>query len=99
MKSADRGAQTFLYAAMEAQWGRGEGGYFLKECRRVEWARKDIDDEDLQKKLWASSEKTIELLEKEGAKRRALEKKEKEKSEAKTTAKANNGDAKQRKGK
>jgi NAD(P)-dependent dehydrogenase (short-subunit alcohol dehydrogenase family) len=105
LKSADRGAQTFLYAAMEAQWGRGEGGYFLKECRRVEWARTDINDEDLQKKLWASSEKTIELLEKEGAKRRALEKKEKEKSEAKTaakaktTAKATNGDAKQRKGK
>jgi NAD(P)-dependent dehydrogenase (short-subunit alcohol dehydrogenase family) len=102
LKSADQGAQTFLYAAMEADWGRGEGGYFLKECRKVGWSRRDIDDEDLQKKLWASSEKTIELLEKEGAKRRAIEKKEnekKEKKEAKSTAKEANGEAKQRKGK
>ncbi|KAJ4359039.1 hypothetical protein N0V95_002501 [Ascochyta clinopodiicola] len=102
LKSADQGAQTILYAVMEAEWGRGEGGYFLKECRKVNYARRDIDDEDLQKKLWSSSEKTIELLEKEGAKRRALEKKEKEKAdkkEAKSTAKEENGEAKQRKGK
>ncbi|EMD91568.1 hypothetical protein COCC4DRAFT_37369 [Bipolaris maydis ATCC 48331] len=94
LKSADQGAQTFLYAAMEAQWGRGEGAYFLKECRRSIWTRKDIDDELLQKKLWESSEKTIEILEKESAKRRAAEKKQKEKAEGKTAAKAANGQAK-----
>lgn len=99
LKSGDQGAQTFLYAAMEAQWGRGEGGYFLKECRRVNWTRKEIEDEDLQKRLWESSEKTIEVLEKESAKRRAVEKKEKEKSEGKSTAKEGNGEAKQRRGK
>ncbi|KAI4687843.1 uncharacterized protein J4E88_003436 [Alternaria novae-zelandiae] len=97
LKSPDQGAQTFLYAAMEAQWGRGEGAYFLKECRRKIWSRKEIDDELLQKKLWESSEKTIEILEKESAKKRAAEKKQKEKSEGKSTAKAANGDAKQRK--
>jgi len=97
LKSPDQGAQTFLYAAMEAQWGRGEGAYFLKECRRKIWTRKEIDDELLQKKLWESSEKTIEILEKESAKKRAAEKKQKEKSEGKSTAKATNGDAKQRK--
>ncbi|KAI8936377.1 hypothetical protein NX059_006790 [Plenodomus lindquistii] len=96
LKSGDAGAQTFLYAAMEQQWGRGEGKYFLKECRQVKWSRSEIDDEDLQKKLWESSEKTIELLEKESAKRRAVEKKEKEKSEAKSTAKEANGTAKPR---
>jgi hypothetical protein len=102
LKSADQGAQTFLYAVMEAEWSRGEGPYFLKECRKVSWTRRDIDDEDLQKKLWASSEKTIELLEKEGARRRAIEKKENEKAEkkeAKSTAKEANGEAKLRKGK
>jgi len=97
LKSPDQGAQTFLYAAMEAQWGRGEGAYFLKECRRKIWTRKEIDDELLQKKLWESSEKTIEILEKESAKKRAAEKKQKEKSEGKSTAKAPSGDAKQRK--
>ncbi|KAF2995849.1 hypothetical protein E8E13_003105 [Curvularia kusanoi] len=106
LKSSDQGAQTFLHAVMEAEWGRGEGGYFLKECRKVGWTRAEINDEDLQKKLWSSSEKTIELLEKEGAKRRAVEKKESEKAEkneaktaAKSTAKEANGETKQRKGK
>lgn len=99
LKSGDQGAQTFLYAAMEAQWGRGEGGYFLKECRKMTWSRKEIDDEDLQKKLWESSSKTIEVLEKESARQRALEKKDKEKAEAKSTAKESNGGAKQRKAK
>jgi len=99
LKSADQGAQTFLHAVMEEEWGRGEGGYFLKECRKVGWSRPEINDEDLQKKLWSSSEKTIELLEKEGAKRRAIEKKQNEKAEkkeAKTTAKEANTEAKQR---
>ncbi|KAJ4380742.1 hypothetical protein N0V86_004103 [Didymella sp. IMI 355093] len=102
LKSADQGAQTFLHAVMEEQWGRGEGGYFLKECRKVGWSRTEINDEELQQKLWSSSEKTIELLEKEGAKRRAAEKKENEKAEkkeAKTTAKEASSEAKQRRGK
>ncbi|KAF2833253.1 NAD(P)-binding protein [Ophiobolus disseminans] len=99
LKSGDQGAQTFLYAAMEAQWGRGDGGYFLKECRKVSWSRKEIDDEVLQKQLWESSSKTIEILEKEGAKKRASEKKEKEKAEGKSTAKESNSEATQRKAK
>ena len=98
LKSGDQGAQTFLYAAMEAQWGRGEGSYFLKECRRSHWTRKEIEDEELQQKLWQSSEKTIEVLEKAGAKRRAAEKKEKEKTEGKSSAKEANGEARNRKG-
>jgi NAD(P)-dependent dehydrogenase (short-subunit alcohol dehydrogenase family) len=96
LKSSDQGAQTFLYAAMEANWGRGEGNYFLKECRRADWTRKEIEDEVLQKKLWEDSEKTIEVLEKESAKRRAVEKKQKEKAEKKT---ASNGESAPKAGK
>lgn len=96
LKSGDAGAQTFLYAAMEAQWGRGAGNYFLKECRKVKWSRPEIDDEDLQKKLWENSEKMIELLEKESAKRRAMEKKVKDKGEGTSTAKEASETAKSR---
>lgn len=95
LKSADQGAQTFLYAAMEAQYGRGEGGYFLKECRKMEFLRPEVEDEDAQKRLWEVSEETIKALEKEGAKKRAAEKK----AEGKTTSKDENGAAKQRKAK
>jgi len=71
LKSPVQGAQTFLYAAMEAEFGHGEGGRFLKECQDHKLYRSEINDEDVQKKLWGMSEKAIEALEKEGAKRRA----------------------------
>ncbi|KAF2869818.1 hypothetical protein BDV95DRAFT_88309 [Massariosphaeria phaeospora] len=103
LKSADQGAQTFLYAAMEAQYGRGEGGMFLKECRQVKFLRPEIEDEQVQKKLWGISEETIQALEKESAKRRANEKKKPENgkanAEGKPKAKEANGAAKQRKAK
>jgi hypothetical protein len=88
LKSPDQGAQTFLYAAMEAQYGRGEGGKFLKECREIRFIRPEIEDEVVQKKLWEMSDNTIQALEKEGAIRRAKEKKEreKEKAEVKSTS-------------
>lgn len=104
LKSADQGAQTFLYAAMEAQYGRGEGGWFLKECRQMGILKPEVKDEALQKKLWELSEETVKALEQEGAKRRAAEKQkegaaEEKKGGAKTSATKENGAAKQRKGK
>ncbi|KAJ4354570.1 uncharacterized protein N0V89_006307 [Didymosphaeria variabile] len=108
LKSSDQGAQTFLYAAMEAQYGRGEGGWFLKECRQMGILKDEVKDETLQKKLWEVSEESIKVLEQEGAKRRAAEKKSEpkakengaeKKAETKTTATKENGAAKQRKGK
>jgi NAD(P)-dependent dehydrogenase (short-subunit alcohol dehydrogenase family) len=81
LKSPDQGAQTFLYAAMEAQYGKGEGGKFLKECREIKFMRSEIEDDVAQKKLWEMSDNTIQALEKEGAMRRA-----KEKAEAKSTS-------------
>ena len=78
LKSPLQGAQTFLRATMEAELGRGVGGRYLKECREVDFLRKDIRDSDSAKALWGFSEKQIEALEKEGAMTRATAKKEKE---------------------
>ncbi|KAF2704520.1 oxidoreductase-like protein [Pleomassaria siparia CBS 279.74] len=83
LKSSDQGAQTFLYAAMEEQYGRGEGGQFLKECRKYKFLRPEIEDEAIQKRLWEVSESTVQSLEKESALRRAIEKKTEEATKAK----------------
>ncbi|KAF2189606.1 oxidoreductase-like protein [Zopfia rhizophila CBS 207.26] len=101
LKSPDQGAQTFLYAAMEAQYGRGAGGVFLKECREIKFMRSEVEDEQIQKKLWELSDSTIQALEKEGALRRAKEKKAESsgQTEAKATATGRNGIPKQRKSK
>lgn len=90
LKSPEQGAQTFLYAAMEEHYGRGEGGWLLKECKEYSILRDEVKDEKAQKKLWTMSEDTIEKLEKEGAKRRAAEKaaqKKEEKADGKTNGK------------
>lgn len=77
------GAQSFLFAAMEADLGRGAGGKFIKECRERTFLRGHVKDETLAKGLWEFSDKQVEALEKEGATRRAREKKEgKEETEA-----------------
>jgi len=83
LKSADGGAQGILYAAMEATLGRGTGGKLIKECQEINYARVDVKDDKLAKRLWEGSEKLIERVEREEAVRRALEKKEK--GEAKKT--------------
>jgi len=78
LKSAEGGAQSFLYAAMEGSLGRGAGGKLIKECQEIGFERSDVKDEAVAKKLWEGSEKLIERVEREEAVRRALEKKEKE---------------------
>ncbi len=80
LKSSEGGAQSFLYAAMEATLGRGAGGKMIKECREVDYARTDVKDEKIAKKLWENSEKLIERVEREEAVKRALEKKVKDDS-------------------
>ncbi|KAL2833142.1 hypothetical protein BJY01DRAFT_94539 [Aspergillus pseudoustus] len=91
LKSPQQGAQSILYAAMEARFGRGEGGWMIKECREVDFARKEITDDAVGKQLWELSEKQIEAKETEGAVRRALEKKETElKENVKSEAQAKN---------
>ncbi|KAF2264594.1 oxidoreductase-like protein [Lojkania enalia] len=101
LKSADQGAQTFLYAAMEAQYGRGAGGVFLKECREIRFMRPEVEDEQVQKKLWEVSDSTVQALEKEGALRRAKERKSEidGKAQSRPVAANSNSVRKQRKGK
>ena len=81
LKSPDQGAQSYLLAAMEAEYGHGIGGKLIKECREYEPLRPEVRSEEVAKKLWEFSEKQIEQLEKEGAVKRALAKKEAEKAE------------------
>ena len=81
LKSSEHGAQSFLYAAMEASLGRGTGGKMIKECMEVDFARVDVKDEVVAKKLWEESDKLIERVEREEAVKRALVKKEKEVAE------------------
>lgn len=81
LKSPQQGAQSILYAAMEARYGRGEGGWMVKECREVDLSRVDVRNEEMAKELWGFSERQIEAREKEMAVLRALEKKEKEEGE------------------
>lgn len=92
LKSAGQGAQSYLYASMEEAFGRGPGGKYIKECRELEPFRADIKDEQQAKELWEFSEKQIERLEKQGAVKRALEKKEAEEA-SKKGAKAEKGDS------
>lgn len=79
LKSPEQGAQSFLYAAMEPGLGRGKGGRLVKECREVDFARKDVHDEEIAKKLWEESDKLIEKTEKEQAMVRARKKASEEK--------------------
>lgn len=78
LKSPQQGAQSVLYAAMEERYSRGEGGWMIKECREVDYARAEIKDDEAGKKLWEFSQAQIETREKESAVKRALEKKEAE---------------------
>ncbi|ELR09193.1 hypothetical protein VC83_05560 [Pseudogymnoascus destructans] len=82
LKSAEQGAQSLLYAAMDVTLGRGNGGKLIKECIEVDLARKDVRDEETAKKLWQASEKLIERVEREEAVKRALKKKEMAEQEA-----------------
>ena len=42
LKPPMQGAQGFLRAAMEAELGRGVGGRFLRECKEVEYQKKEV---------------------------------------------------------
>lgn len=73
-KSASRGAQSFLFAAMDAQLHRVGGGKLIKECMMVDFARSEVMDEAVAKKLWEESDALIEKTEKAAAKKRAVDK-------------------------
>ncbi|KAF5021745.1 hypothetical protein F66182_6195 [Fusarium sp. NRRL 66182] len=86
LKSPWMAAQSILYAAMDGDFARGSGGRLIKECLEVDFARKEVKDEEVAKKLWEESDALIEKVEKIQAKKRANQKaademKNKEKSE------------------
>lgn len=80
-KSPLMGAQPLLFSVLESGLSRGPGGRFIKECIEVDFARKDVTDEDVAKKLWEASDKLIEATEKQEAIKRAKAKKEQEKAD------------------
>ncbi|KAI5798920.1 hypothetical protein EDC01DRAFT_22948 [Geopyxis carbonaria] len=75
LKSPDSAAQTILTAAMSPECGAGPGGKYLKECKGQPYRKEGITDPELGNQLWEMSVKMIAELEKESAKRRAIEKK------------------------
>jgi NAD(P)-dependent dehydrogenase (short-subunit alcohol dehydrogenase family) len=79
LKSPQMGAQSILFAAMDGSLGRGSGGKFIKECGEVDFARKDVKDDEVARQLWESTDRLIEKVEKYQAIRRARMKKEQEK--------------------
>lgn len=78
LKSPQQGAQSLLYAAMDSRFGRGPGGWMIKECKEVDFLRKEVRDDKIAKQLWEFSEQQIQAKEKESATKRALAKKEQE---------------------
>ncbi|KAF8543447.1 hypothetical protein BDD12DRAFT_820425 [Trichophaea hybrida] len=74
LKSSQSAAQTFLAGAMSPDYAQGEGGKLLKECKVHPYRKKELTDPEVGKQLWEVTEKTIEALEKESAKKRVLEK-------------------------
>ncbi|KAI8959020.1 NAD(P)-binding protein [Daldinia sp. FL1419] len=78
LKSPKMGAQSILHAAMDPRLGMGPGGKLIKECSEVDFARIDVKDEEVARKLWEASDKLIEKTEKEQAALRVLEKKKQE---------------------
>ncbi|KAK7750490.1 hypothetical protein SLS62_007569 [Diatrype stigma] len=81
LKSPEMGAQSILYAVMDPTLRRESGGKFIKECTAVDFARVDIKNEEVAKKLWEHSDSLIEKTEKEQAALRAKEKKQQEMEE------------------
>lgn len=90
LKSPFMSAQSFLFAAFDGIVIRDPGGKVIKECIEVDCARVDVKDEEAAKKLWESSDKLIETIEKQAALKRAEEKKKREEREKREKAEEEN---------
>ena len=75
LPSAEGGAQGFLRATMEAELGKGQGRRLLRGINEARPARPEIGNDTAAEELWKFSERQIEALEKEGAVKRAAQKK------------------------
>ncbi|CAD6504800.1 BgTH12-00303 [Blumeria graminis f. sp. triticale] len=79
LKCSEDGAQSLLYAAMEASLSRGPGGKFIKECKEVKPERSELTDDAAGKKLWEGSEILVEATEKKILAKQSSKKKMKKK--------------------
>ena len=73
-KSGRRGDQSFLYALMTPELEevnlKDTKAKYISDCSIVKFARKEFDDEELQKKLFENTERDILQLEKKIAAKR-----------------------------
>ncbi|KAK9238073.1 hypothetical protein V1525DRAFT_359342 [Lipomyces kononenkoae] len=65
LKSPRQGAQTILHVAMSPECAHGNGGKVYNECAEVtrKSPRKEVEDEELGKRLWDVTAKQIEEAE------------------------------------
>ncbi|KAK9433156.1 hypothetical protein V1505DRAFT_363369 [Lipomyces doorenjongii] len=75
LKSPVQGAQTILHVAMSPECAHGQGEKVYNECREVtrKSPRKEVEDEELGKKLWDITAKQIEESERRGAAQRKMD--------------------------
>lgn len=70
-KSGRRGAQSVLYALMTPELEeinqKDDQVKYISDCSIVKWARKEFEDESLQRELYESTHNAIETLEKKMA--------------------------------
>ncbi|GMM39049.1 putative oxidoreductase [Saccharomycopsis crataegensis] len=71
LKSTYQGAQSFFYALSNPELNVRPGGSFIQECSVVQKkTKKELNDEEFQKKLYEETEKLINDIEKRSATRR-----------------------------
>lgn len=89
MRSAEQGAQSFLWAVMDGQFARGDAPEttLVRECKVVEVRKEEVKDEKVQKALWEETERVVKAVEERSAVRRTLEKRELDDVEKKEKAK------------
>ncbi|CAL9733056.1 hypothetical protein MOUN0_O12398 [Monosporozyma unispora] len=89
VKSGSRGAQSILYALntpeLEESNLKDTKAKYITGCSLVKFARKEFDDEDLQKQLFENTERDILALEK----KMAIKRKQKEGTTTASTTKKN----------
>jgi NAD(P)-dependent dehydrogenase (short-subunit alcohol dehydrogenase family) len=78
LRSTRQGAQSYFHALMCPDFENMDGGNFIADCSVYQPARSEVQDEQLQKKLYDSTERAIAIVEKESA----IDRKRQEKKQA-----------------
>ncbi|CDK28829.1 unnamed protein product [Kuraishia capsulata CBS 1993] len=67
LKPTEAGAQSFLYALSAPVLAELKGGNYIQECHITQPARKELDDQQLQVKLYEKTEACIAQIERKSA--------------------------------